>query len=74
MSIYSPIVFFFNLIEDVGTTPKLTPVLTMQVKIWLENSQTNESTLLKTQQESLSLKNPQIVVNQSSILFQRIRR
>lgn len=73
MSIFSPIVFF-NLIEDVGTTPKLTPVLTMQVKIWLENSQTNESTLLKTQQESLSLKNPQIVVNQSSILFQRIRR
>lgn len=57
-----------------GTTPKLTPVLTMQVKIWLEHSQTNESTLLKTQQESLSLKNPQIVVNQSSILFQRIRR
>lgn len=73
MSIFSPI-GFFNLIEDVGTTPKLTPVLTMQVKIWLENSQTNESTLLKTQEESLSLKNPQIVVNQSSILFQRIRR
>lgn len=57
-----------------GTSPKLTPVLTMLVKILLENSQTNESTLLKTQQESLSLKNPQIVVNQSSILFQRIRR
>lgn len=32
LSIFSPIVFL-NLIEDVGTTPKLTPVLTMQVKI-----------------------------------------
>lgn len=32
LSIFSPIVFF-NLIEDVGTTSKLTPVLTMQVKI-----------------------------------------